>query len=121
MTEPVRLQPKSDLVQPARPRSAYLDAYLAPLRTWLDSETVTEILVNRPGEVWIEDAEQPGMQSHLVPAIDDQLMQRLAEQVARISHQGINREHPLLSATLPNRPARNPRPLGPGSAPSSPA
>ena len=29
-------------------------------------------------------------------------MQRLAEQVARVSHQGINREHPLLSATLPD-------------------
>jgi type IV secretion system protein VirB11 len=33
--------------------------------------------------------------------MDNQLLQRLAEQVARISHQGINREHPLLSATLP--------------------
>ena len=29
-------------------------------------------------------------------------MQRLAEQVARVSHQGINREHPLLGATLPD-------------------
>ena len=29
--------------------SVYLDAYLAPLRPWLDRETVTEILVNRPG------------------------------------------------------------------------
>jgi type IV secretion system protein VirB11 len=34
--------------------------------------------------------------------LDDQLLQRLAEQVARISHQGINREHPLLAATLPD-------------------
>jgi len=30
------------------------------------------------------------------------LLQRLAEQVARVSHQGINREHPLLAATLPD-------------------
>lgn len=83
------------------PRSVYLDAYLAPLRPWLDRETVTEILVNRPGEVWIEDAAHPGMQRVLLPEMDNRLLQRLAEQVARISHQGINREHPLLSATLP--------------------
>jgi type IV secretion system protein VirB11 len=36
------------------------------------------------------------------PEIDDRLVQRLAEQVARVSHQGINREHPLLGATLPD-------------------
>ena len=82
-------------------RSVYLDAYLAPLRPWLDRETVTEILVNRPGEIWVEDAAHPGMQHITLPEMDNRLLQRLAEQVARISHQGINREHPLLSATLP--------------------
>lgn len=82
-------------------RSVYLDAYLAPFREWLDRDTVTEILVNRPGEVWVEDAATPGMQRIETPHIDDTLIQRLAEQVARVSHQGINREHPLLGATLP--------------------
>jgi len=81
-------------------RSVYLDAYLAPLRSWLDSQSVTEILINRPGEVWVEDAARPGMQRFEVPEITDQSLQRLAEQVARASHQGINREHPLLAATL---------------------
>jgi type IV secretion system protein VirB11 len=84
------------------PRSVYLDAYLAPLRPWLERETVTEILVNRPGELWVEDAAHLGMQRIALPAIDDELLKRLAEQVARISHQGINREHPLLAATLPD-------------------
>ncbi|MBW8753865.1 MAG: P-type DNA transfer ATPase VirB11 [Sphingomonadales bacterium] len=84
------------------PRSVYLDAYLAPLRPWLERESVTEILVNRPGELWIEDAMHPGMQRIELAAIDDELLKRLAEQVARISHQGINREHPLLAATLPD-------------------
>jgi len=82
--------------------SVYLDAYLAPFRQWLDRDTVTEILVNQPGEIWIEDAERPGMQRIEAPEIDDKLIQRLAEQVARVSHQGINREHPLLGATLPD-------------------
>src|SRR5207342_1688075 len=36
------------------------------------------------------------------PAVDDALLQRLAEQVARVSNQGINRERPLLAAMLPN-------------------
>ncbi len=83
-------------------RSVYLDAYLAPFREWLERDTVTEILVNRPGEIWVEDAARPGMQKILRSEIDDRLVQRLAEQVARVSHQGINREHPLLGATLPD-------------------
>ncbi|WP_340588771.1 P-type DNA transfer ATPase VirB11 [Erythrobacter alti] len=84
--------------------SVYLDAYLAPFREWLERDTVTEILVNQPGEMWIEDAAHPGggMQRVELDAIDDKLVQRLAEQVARVSHQGINREHPLLGATLPD-------------------
>jgi type IV secretion system protein VirB11 len=82
-------------------RSVYLDAYLAPFRPWLERESVTEILVNRPGEAWVEDAAHPGMQRIDLPELDDTLLQRLAEQVARVSHQGINREHPLLAATLP--------------------
>ncbi|MCT2559511.1 P-type DNA transfer ATPase VirB11 [Tsuneonella sp. YG55] len=86
----------------AAERSVYLDAYLAPFQRWLDVDTVTEILVNRPGEVWIEDAAQGGMVRVDAPEIDDRLVQRLAEQVARVSHQGINREHPLLGATLPD-------------------
>ncbi len=84
------------------PRSVYLDAYLAPLRPWLERESVTDILVNRPGELWIEDAAHPGMQRIALAALDDELLKRLAEQVARVSHQGINREHPLLAATLPD-------------------
>jgi type IV secretion system protein VirB11 len=91
------LQPGS-----AGERSVYLDAYLAPFAHWLARDTVTEIIVNRPGEVWVEDAAHPGMQRVAAPEIDDRLVQRLAEQVARVSHQGINREHPLLGATLPD-------------------
>jgi type IV secretion system protein VirB11 len=61
------------------PRSVYLDAYLAPFQPFLSRETVTEILVNRPGEVWIEDSDHPGMQRIALPEIDDRLLQRLAE------------------------------------------
>ena len=87
---------------PVAERSVYLDAYLHPFREWLERDTVTEIIVNRPGEVWVEDATAGGMRRFERMEVTDQLVQRLAEQVARVSHQGINREHPLLGATLPD-------------------
>ena len=79
----------------------YLDAYLAPFRPWLADETVTEILVNKPGELWIEAAGIDGMRRVEVPAVDDRHLGRLAAQVARASRQGINHGAPLLAATLP--------------------
>ena len=79
----------------------YLSAYLAPFQQWLADENVTEILVNAPNEVWTESAGVAGMTRCDAPGIDDVLLSRLAAQVARFSHQGINRERPLLSAVLP--------------------
>ena len=102
MSADVHQLPSSEAQAQAQGGSAYLEAYLQPFRQWLDRDTVTEILVNRPGEVWIEDSQHLGMQWIEAPEIDDRLVQRLAEQVARVSHQGINREHPLLGATLPD-------------------
>lgn len=78
----------------------FLEAYLEPFRAWLAQADVTELLVNRPGEVWIE--QRGKMSRHEAPKVDDSLLQRLAEQVARVSNQGISRERPLLAAMLPN-------------------
>ena len=93
MSEEAQL-PKSEGVDP------FLEAYLEPFRDWLGQPDVTELLVNRPGEVWIE--QRGRMTRHDAPKVDDSLLQRLAEQVARVSNQGINRERPLLAAMLPN-------------------
>ena len=81
-------------------RDVYLSTYLEPFRRFLSQADVTEILVNHPGEVWIESFAE--MARHEVPEIDAQLLQRLAEQVARVSNQAINRERPLLGAVLPD-------------------
>jgi len=78
----------------------FLLAYLEPFGDWLSQPDVTEILVNRPGEVWVE--QRGAMTRHQAIGIDDGLLQRLAEQVARVSNQGISRERPLLAAMLPN-------------------
>ncbi len=80
----------------------YLAAHLEHFGAWLARDDVTEILVNRPGEVWIEAAGVAGMTRIEAPAIDDRLLERLAQQIARESHQGINRERPVLAATLPD-------------------
>ena len=82
--------------------NVFLAAYLAPFRPWLECGDVTEILVNRPGEIWIEQAGAARMERVMLPEMDDRHVQRLAEQIARVSHQGINREQPLLGATLPD-------------------
>lgn len=81
--------------------NVYLNSYLAPFEAWLAADDVTEILVNHPQEVWVERMGADEMERHDAPAIDAQLLERLAQQVARISHQGINRESPLLAAILP--------------------
>lgn len=81
--------------------NVYLKSYLAPFAQWLEAADVTEILVNRPGEVWVERSGAAAMEHHLVAEIDAQLLERLAHQIARINHQGVSRETPLLAATLP--------------------
>ena len=79
----------------------YLRSYLAPLTGMLARPDVTDIYVNRPGELWIETV-GGAIERHDAPALDESTLDRLARQIAAISHQGISREHPLLSATLPD-------------------
>ena len=78
----------------------YLDAFLAPLAAYLDRVDVTDLYINRPGEVWLETS--GGIERHEQPGLDDAALWRLARQIAAASDQGINREHPLLAATLPD-------------------
>jgi len=79
----------------------YLDAYLSPLAAWLERDDVTDLLVNRPGEVWIETT-GGALTREAAPQVTEVTLGRLARQIAAASHQGVNREHPLLSAALPN-------------------
>jgi type IV secretion system protein VirB11 len=78
----------------------YLRAYLRPFAPFLEQPDVTEVMVNRPGEVWVEKVGQPAMRRTAAPAVDDILLGRLAAQIARMTHQGVNRESPLLGAVL---------------------
>ncbi len=82
-------------------QKVYLTAYLSPLQLFLAREDVTDIYINRPGEIWVETL-GGSIERHDVVALDERVLSRLAQQVAAIAHQGINREHPLLSASLPD-------------------
>ncbi|MDF7777656.1 P-type DNA transfer ATPase VirB11 [Sphingomonas sp. AOB5] len=79
----------------------YLRSYLAPLNDVLARDDVTDIYVNKPGEVWVETI-GGATERHEAPGLDEATLGRLARQIAALSHQGISREHPLLSATLPD-------------------
>ena len=79
----------------------YLRSYLAPLTGMLARPDVTDIYVNRPGELWVETTGGE-IERHEAPGLDEATLARLARQIAALTHQGISREHPLLSATLPD-------------------
>ncbi len=78
----------------------YLRAYLRPFARFLEQSDVTEVMVNRPGEVWVESVGQAAMRRIDAPDVDEILLGRLAAQIARTTHQGVNRESPLLAAVL---------------------
>lgn len=81
-------------------RAVYLESYLEPLAGWLDRDDVTDIYVNRPGEMWLERLGQLPERIE-VPELTREVLARLVRQIAAVSAQGINREHPLLAASLP--------------------
>lgn len=80
----------------------YLRSFLKPLEPWLARADITEILVNQPHEIWIETNTHARMQRIEVPDLSATALSRLASQVARANHQGVNRSHPLLSGLLPS-------------------
>jgi type IV secretion system protein VirB11 len=81
--------------------AAYLDVYLAPFIEHLERPDVTDLYVNRAGEIWVETL-QGTIERHDAPQITEEQLWRLARQVASLTHQGISREHPLLAARLPD-------------------
>ena len=82
------------------PPLLFLDAFLAPLQDAMERPDVTDIFINRPGELWLETG--GGIERHDNPDLDDAALWQLARQIAAASDQGISREHPLLAATLPS-------------------
>jgi type IV secretion system protein VirB11 len=79
----------------------YLSHFLAPVQTYLDRDDVTDIYINRAHELWVETLGGK-TERYAVPMLDCVTLEQLAKQVAALTHQGISRQHPLLSASLPD-------------------
>lgn len=80
-----------------------IETYLRPLKPFLDQEGITEISINKPGEVWIERlGAGRGMERHQVPYLTYPHLLTLSKLLAQFSEQVISEETPLLSATLPD-------------------
>lgn len=79
--------------------TVYLEHYLGPLGPYLEASDVTDIYINRPNELWIERL-GGGIERVETVGLDGLVLERLSRQIAAQSAQGINREHPLLSASL---------------------
>ncbi len=86
---------------PATEAGYYLGSFLAPLAPVLARKDVTDIWINRPGELWVESI-GGGIERIAEPNLDLRLLERLARQIAAHSSQGISRAQPLLAATLPD-------------------
>ena len=80
--------------------AVYLGGYLSLISSFLSRSDVSDIHINRPGELWLEvNGREP--ERHLVPQLTQETLFRIARQIAALSAQGISREHPILAASLP--------------------
>jgi type IV secretion system protein VirB11 len=81
-------------------RDAALREYLQPLAEFLADPVVTEVCINRPGEVFTEGP--GGWRRHELPAAHLGWCRKLAQLVATFSAQKINEHNPMLSGSLPD-------------------
>lgn len=81
--------------------SVYLRSCLKTLAPYLARVDVTDLCINQPGEIWLHTV-HGNVERVVAPELEEAGLHRLAQQVAALSHQGISREHPLLSATMPD-------------------
>lgn len=90
----------SPVVHLEGPDASSLDLTLKPLRAYLARPEVTELCINRPGELFLET--DSGWEQVVAPFADFDWCLRVARLIAHYTRQRIDAECPLLSATLPS-------------------
>ena len=75
-----------------------LARYLEPLAPYLTDDTLTEIVVNRPGEIFVEGPD--GWTRHEATALTQAYLSHLATAAAGHTRQDIGPEHPVVSTSL---------------------
>lgn len=79
----------------------FLDKALERLKPFLSDERVSEISVNRPGELFVERLGVAGMERVVDQQFSAEWIRTLSERVAGSTNQVVNDERPILSASLP--------------------
>ena len=72
---------------------------IQPIQAWLDDPHVTEICINRPGEVWVERAGE--WQRYPTPSLDFGALDSIATLAAAMTNQDVGPDHPLCATALP--------------------
>ncbi|KQY73937.1 type VI secretion protein [Ensifer sp. Root142] len=79
----------------------FLEKALERLKPYLSDDRVSEISINRPGELFIERLGVGGMEREVDAQFTADWIRILSERVAGSTNQVVNDEHPILSASLP--------------------
>jgi len=79
--------------------STALDAYLRPFQLIFAESGVSEICINRPGEIWIE--QHGNFKKQLMPELTLDFLLQLACLVGEYNQREISPEQPILSSVLP--------------------
>lgn len=74
--------------------------FLAPVKGLLDDETVSEILVNGPHEIWIE--RRGLLEKTEIQFKDEQALEAAIRNIAQFVGRTIDEDHPTLDARLPD-------------------
>lgn len=76
-----------------------LENLLYPLKIFLEQNDVTELSINRAGELWLEKKGE--MICHALPQLTLRYLKDLAKLIATYTEQKISEEYPLLAGFLP--------------------
>jgi len=77
-----------------------LEKYLEPFHDLFNQDGVSEIMVNKPHEIWVEKwGDSAAIEA---PTVDYEHLLGLGRLIAQSTEQEVSEEKPLLSATLPN-------------------
>lgn len=74
--------------------------FLAPVKSYLEDETVSEIMVNGPGEIFIERG--GNIEATQAKFKDEQALQAAVRNIAQFVGRRIDEENPILDARLPD-------------------
>jgi len=96
---PNTLDASSDPVLARLPDDASVRELMRPFAPLLEDADVTELVINRPQRVLIENSR--GWHGHDFPDLDFDRLMSFAVAVATLTSQEISAQHPVLSALLP--------------------